>query len=461
MVFSSQIFLFAFLPAVLLAYLAVRGIGARNAVLLAASLFFYAWGEGAYLGVLLASIAVNHGLGRWIARRPVGQGGVPLVLAVTANLLLLGFFKYAGFLSGGAVPALADVHLPLGISFFTFQAITYVVDVARGHAPAQKSLFRTALYIALFPQLIAGPIVRYQAIAAQLARRVVSREGFAVGIRRFSIGLGKKVLVANGLAVTADAVFAVPSHELTAAVAWLGVVCYALQIYFDFSGYSDMAIGLGRMFGFRLPENFDHPYVSRSIREFWRRWHITLSTWFRDYLYVPLGGSRRGAVRTACNLLLVFALCGLWHGAAWQFLVWGLFHGAFLAVERSGFGDALARAPRPLQHVYVVAVFLVGWVFFRADDLTRAGAFLAAMAGFGAADAGPHALATYWSGEVALWLAVGVVGSTPWWVRLREGAAASPPASRWAETLLCVGVWWACAATLAAGGHDPFIYFRF
>jgi len=378
MLFSSTVFLFAFLPIVLALHLALRNVRARNALLLAASLVFYAWGEAVYVLLLIFSIGANHLFGLWIERRRGGLGDrIALAVAIAANLLILGSFKYANFVVdnldallsalGVAPIELAPVQLPIGISFFTFQSITYVVDIHRRDAAAQRNPFRVGLYIAFFPQLIAGPIVRYRRIADQLVDRHPRIEDVAAGLRRFVVGLGKKVLVANTLAVPADAIFAIPVAELEPGVAWLGVVCFALQIYFDFAGYSDMAIGLGRCFGFDFPENFDWPYTSRSLREFWRRWHMSLSTFFRDYLYIPLGGNRRGATRTAVNLLLVFLLCGLWHGAAWMFVIWGLLHGFFLALERTGFGRVLSRAPAIVQQFYVLSVVIGAWGVFRAD----------------------------------------------------------------------------------------------
>lgn len=328
MVFASPIFLFLFLPGVLLLYWVVPSRRWQNSVLLASSLLFYAWGEGGYLLVMLASIGLNYVLGlaaaqsRW--RRYV------VLATVTANLGLLGYYKYAAFIVetfnsvtgtlGVKASTVPEVHLPIGISFFTFQAMSYVLDVHRGKVPAQRRLGDLALYIALFPQLIAGPIVRYADVWRQIMVRHVSMHDLERGVSRFVIGLAKKVLIANALAVPADAIFGLGLADLSTGVAWLGLICYALQIYFDFSAYSDMAIGLGQLFGFHFLENFDYPYTARSVQDFWRRWHISLSSWLRDYLYIPLGGSRCGRIRTQVNLVLVFLLCGLWHGAAWPFV---------------------------------------------------------------------------------------------------------------------------------------------
>jgi len=341
-VFSSVTFVFYFLPLVLVAYLLLP---ARNIVLLFASLVFYAWGETYFIAVLMVSIGLNYLFGILIEKSyDEKRRTTALFLGLGADLGLLCLFKYLNFIAdnlnvflstGGYAPIeIHHIHLPLGISFFTFQAMSYLVDVYRRTVPAERNIFNLGLYIAMFPQLVAGPIVRFNQIADQLHKRSVTTDAFSLGVRRFVVGLGQKMLIANILAVPADAIFAVPSEGLTPAIAWLGVVAYTLQIYFDFAGYSNMAIGLGHMFGFTLPENFNYPYIAQSITEFWRRWHISLSRWFRDYLYIPLGGNRKGSYRTYANLFVVFFLCGLWHGASWNFVVWGLFHGFFLVVER-------------------------------------------------------------------------------------------------------------------------------
>jgi len=476
-VFSSPTFLFAFLPAVLACTFAAPKAW-RNAVLLAASLVFYAWGEQELVLLMLASIGGNFAFGLGVDKSATRAGKRRWVgVSIAFNLGLLVLFKYAGFVGSNANAALQalglpgvpvpDVTLPIGISFFTFQALSYVVDVYRGDAPVQRSPLRFALYIALFPQLIAGPIVRYRDLAQQLSSRVISRAGVAGGVRRFVVGLAKKVLVANTAAVVADAVFAHDAHEITPGLAWLGIVCYAIQIYFDFSGYSDMAIGLGAMFGFRFLENFNYPYVSRSITEFWRRWHISLSTWFRDYLYIPLGGNRGSAARTYRNLLIVFFLCGLWHGASWSFVVWGLFHGGLLVAERVGLRATLERLPSLLRRAYVLVAVLVGWVFFRAETLGGALEYLGAMVGIGNAGA-IHAASHHWNRATMLALAVGLIGSAPLvpWLDARIGAwrgglAPARVATDVATQLVLGALFVTCAMWLAAGTHNPFIYFRF
>jgi alginate O-acetyltransferase complex protein AlgI len=485
MVFSSPVFLFLFLPILLGLHFLLR-TELRNLLLLTASLLFYSWGEGRYIAILLGSTAANYLLGLSLGRARGGPwAGAVMALAVVVNLGLLASFKYANFIANGLNqlfgighgPAihLSPVHLPLGISFFTFHALSYVIDVFRGEVPPLKNPVTFALYISFFPQSIAGPIVRYGEVARQLVDRVITCEGLAWGVRRFIIGLAKKMLIANTLSVAADAIFAIPPHDLTIRVAWLGAVCYTLQIYFDFSGYSDMAIGLARMFGFQFPENFNYPYVSRSVTEFWRRWHISLSTWFRDYLYVPLGGNRRGPVRLYCNLLTVFVLCGLWHGASWTFVLWGMFHGTFLIIERWGLSRLIQRSWSPIRHAYALVVVMTGWILFRAPTMQHALAFLAAMFGFAPGTGTEYHLSLYLGPELALALVAGMVGAlpvVPFLERARdgllEGIVARPRLaplvhSAFALTgvmglmLLLAG----SAMQLAAGTYNPFIYFRF
>ncbi len=380
MVFSSNIFLFLFLPLTLLLYFAVpeKLVGKRykNFLLLAASLLFYAWGEPQYLVLLLISILGNYFFGILIEKK---SPKFFITLAVIFNLLLLCYFKYANFLVENLNQILPfkinldKVHLPIGISFFTFHAISYLVDIYRKKCHAQRSLTDLTLYIAFFPQLIAGPIVRYNFIEKYLHYRRHNVFFVAYGVRRFLIGLGKKVIIANPLGEMADAIFAMPDATLSTPLSWVGIVCYTFQIYFDFSGYSDMAVGLARIFGFKFPENFNYPYISRSIKEFWRRWHMSLSAWFRDYVYIPLGGNRVSASRQYFNLILVFFLCGLWHGASWNFIIWGMFHGFFLVVERL---FDKCRLPKwwckVPAHFYAVFVVMIGWVFFRSPDLPYA-----------------------------------------------------------------------------------------
>lgn len=455
MVFASPIFLFAFLPAALivcwLAGLAKKP-DLRNAALFAFSLLFYAWGEPTYVLVMLASIVVNYLLGL-----RVQKSAALFALAVVFNLGLLGAFKYLDMLISTANWAfqanlpLAEIALPIGISFYTFQIMSYVIDVRRGNVAVQKNPLRFATYVVMFPQLIAGPIVRYIDVERDLGKVDVRLDEAAAGVRRFCVGLAKKALVANAAAKIADAAFSGP---VSFDAAWLGAIAYAVQIYFDFSGYSDMAIGMGGMMGFRFLENFDHPYVSRSIREFWRRWHISLSSWFRDYLYIPMGGSRKGSARTLLNLVVVFALCGLWHGAKWSFVVWGLWHGLFLCFERIPFVKrALDKLPRAVGTIYALLVVLVGWVLFRADSLTAALSYLDSMfsLNFGA---GADAMSIL-DARTGVLLLAGLVLLIKW-PKMRANAFTQALGTVAALGLLALSV-----LTLAGGTYNPFIYFRF
>ena len=481
MVFASPIFLFLFLPLTLAAYFAFPRAW-RNAVLLVASLAFYAWGEARYLPLIVGSVVFNWIMGRVIGGTLEARARRRrLAVAIAGNLAALAVFKYANFTVANVntlapvlaiTPfALAAIPLPLGISFFTFHAISYVVDVYKRNAEAEHNIPRFALYILLFPQLIAGPIIRWRDIASQLRTREQRVADFAWGMRRFVLGLGKKVLIANTLGRTADAIFGLPAGELTTPLAWLGVVCYTLQIYFDFSGYSDMAIGLMRMFGFRILENFNYPYISRSIREFWRRWHISLSNWFRDYLYVPLGGNQRGGRRAYANLVIVFLLCGLWHGASWPFVLWGAWHGAFLVAERAGL-DSLLRgsghATRLISHVYALGTVMAGWVLFRCDTLAHAIDYFQALGGFAQGKSVRHPIAEYFDPLVAVTLGLAAIFATPLAPRIgawRDSVAAAP--GRAATAMLGADLVWLTAvgvmasAFLAAGTYNPFIYFRF
>jgi len=486
MVFSSITFLFAFLPVCLLGYFLLPE-KLRNAWLLLLSLVFYWWGEQLYVAVMLATIVFNYWIGLridrygpsvsdWVARRRR-----TLALGVTGNLGLLFGFKYANFAVDNLNAALSlvhvsplklpSIHLPIGISFFTFQAISYIVDIYRREVPASRSLVDYAMYKAFFPQLIAGPIVRYRDVAAAVKKRQITTADFAEGIERFILGLAKKALVANVVAQPADYLFELEPSQLTSGLAWYGVLCYALQIYFDFSGYSDMAIGMGRMFGFRFLENFNLPYAASSIRDFWRRWHISLSTWFRDYLYIPLGGNRRGEGRAALNLFGVFVLCGFWHGAAWTFLIWGVYHGVFLTLEHWGLEAALQRLPRPFRIAYVWVVVLVGWVFFRASSLPHALAYLKAMAGWQLATANADAWFDTWNRETALSMCFAV----PLSLGLRQllakhagrlfsvGASSEAGAvgAGTASQLLLGALFYLSVLALAGSTYNPFIYFRF
>jgi alginate O-acetyltransferase complex protein AlgI len=465
MVFSEPTFLFLFLPVAVVGYL-LLGREARNLALLALSLLFYAWGEGVYLLVLLGSIALNHLFGLAIAARPE-RGRLLLALGVAANLGILGYFKYLGFfLDNLGVPgaqAMAPA-LPIGISFFTFQALSYLIDLQAGRIAVQRDPLRLALYISMFPQLIAGPIVRYAEVEVALVDRRTTRGDVAEGMQRFVVGLAKKALIADPLGLVADRIFAIPDAGLSPEVAWLGAIAYALQLYYDFSAYSDMAIGLGRIFGFRFPENFDHPYAARSVTEFWRRWHMTLSRWFRDYVYIPLGGNRLGAGRTYVNLSIVFLLTGFWHGAAWTFVFWGAWHGAFLILERGLLRGVLERTPAPLAHLYLLLVVVLGWIPFRADGFGQTLAFYGAMLGGQTGpEAGAYPLERYLDGYVLLVLAVGAVLSVPVarWLRGRAQAGLGPQGVTVGVQVGVLVLFAAAVVSVGAASYSPFIYFRF
>ncbi|WKZ57823.1 MAG: MBOAT family protein [Bdellovibrionota bacterium] len=390
MVFSSFTFVFVFLPFVLgLYFVAPRPL--KNTVLVVASVFFYAWGAPEFVALFLVSTSVDYGLALLLSRYPDGSARRRAVLwsSIVLNTGLLLYFKYANFFVAQfrevlqwlsvQPPGWENIALPIGISFFTFHKISYIVDVYRGTSKPARSFIDYILYISLFPQLIAGPIIRYHEIDAQLVGRTVCGSDLYEGMRRFILGLSRKVLLANPMGAVADNVFQVSPEALTTPYAWIGALAYAFQIYFDFSGYSDMAIGLARMFGFRFPENFDRPYVASSFTEFWRRWHMSLSRWMRDYLYVPLGGNRGGTLLTYRNLWIVFLLSGLWHGANWTFIVWGLYHGLFLVFDRTSLGASFARLPYVIKRAITFVLVCFGWVLFRSDTLTGAGRFIQIM----------------------------------------------------------------------------------
>jgi alginate O-acetyltransferase complex protein AlgI len=476
MVFSSPVFLFLFLPIVLgVYYLLPKALW--NLWLLVASLLFYAWGERFFTVVMVASITMNYVFGLLIERFR-GRAGmkVTMVAATVANLGLLGVYKYANFFVNSlnvllvplkAAPIHLDpVHLPIGISFFTFHALSYVIDVYRADVRGQKNFVKVALYVTLFPQLIAGPILRFHQVANQFGIRSVNLLLFHSGVRRFLVGFGKKVLIANTLAGPADKIFAALPGSLSPGAAWVGIIAYSLQLYFDFSGYSDMAIGLGRMFGFQFPENFNYPYISRSIKEFWRRWHISLSTWFRDYLYIPMGGNRVTPGRYYFNLLTVFCLCGLWHGASWTYVIWGFYNGVFLLLEGRGFLRRVEYLPRWVGHIYFLVVVMVGLIIFRSDTMVHAGRFLRAMVGVLDGEKENFAV-TFLSPDVRLALVAGVIGCTPWAARFARRCCTVPEnafARLAAESLVNAGlmaVFVLALVCLSAGTYNPFIYFRF
>jgi len=461
MIFSSLPFLFFYLVAVLAVY-KLSPLKLRNLILLVVSLFFYGWGEPVYIIIMLLSIVVDyvHGMlvERWReddrkARRAVAS-------SVFFNLAILVFFKYWDFIAGnlnaltGLQLPVLGLPLPIGISFYTFQTMSYTIDVYRQDAPVQKNPIAFGAYVTLFPQLIAGPIVRYKSVADQLEERREDLDKFVSGVRRFTVGAAKKVLLANAIGQLWDQSLA--SQNLTAVGAWLGLAAYAFQIYFDFSGYSDMAIGLGRMFGFEFLENFNYPYISRSVVEFWKRWHISLTTWFREYVYFPLGGNRVPKWKWIRNILIVWTLTGIWHGAGWNFLLWGLYYGAWMLAERLFLGKWLEKLPGAVRHIYTMFIVLIGWALFAVEDMGRLGAYFSSLFGgggwFSAVDG--YRLRTYLPTLVIL-----IVGSTPLmgklWDRLGERTRAV------LQPLLVLGALILCTASPVDAGYNPFLYFRF
>ncbi|MGF6570703.1 alginate O-acetyltransferase complex protein AlgI [Paraburkholderia sp. GAS333] len=493
MVFSSAVFLYFFLPIVLGLYY-VLAHRFRNLLLLVASLIFYAWGEPEYLTLMILSILFNWTIGLAMARAPGRRSEFAILsVGVTVDVLVLIYYKYAFFLVSNLNEIIApflhrtipahQIPLPIGISFFTFHAISYIVDIYRREAQALRNPLNMGLYISLFPQLIAGPIIRYHDVADQILHRSNTLERFSSGVERFVYGLGKKVLIANVLGQVADQAFSTPAGSLSAGTAWLGIVCYTLQIYFDFSGYSDMAIGLARMFGFELTENFNYPYISRSVREFWRRWHISLSTWFRDYVYIPLGGNRASSMRVRINLFVVFLLCGLWHGASWNFAFWGAFHGGLLVLERGPFGKTIDRVPRLIGSAYTLLMVAIGWVFFRAADFHEALVYLRAMFGGAAVRGFTPQMALFLNSQTYVALAFGILLSTPVvtflardWKSRRFPYHSNEPLPAVitslavdqmqatvlsTRTVAVIVILLMCSAQLAASTYNPFIYFRF
>jgi len=461
LLFSSNVFLFAYLPCVLAVYyLLPRWL--RNPFLLLASLLFYGWGEPVYLLLMVVTIGLNYLFGAWIHhRRSRGRDarGV-LVISVAVNLLLLGYFKYMGFLMETVkdlIPALSDLQvpqitLPIGISFYIFQSMSYVIDVYRDDAPVQKNPLTFGTYIALFPQLIAGPIVRYIDVAEQMDHRRENLSDFAAGVMLFVVGLAKKVLLANSMGALWDMLV---SQQGT-LVSWVGIVAYSFQIYFDFSGYSDMARGLGRMLGFRFLENFNYPYISRSVTEFWRRWHISLSTWFREYVYIPLGGNRKGLPRQILNLLIVWLLTGFWHGASWNFVLWGLYYALWLIAEKVFLLNLLEKLPKPVRHIYTLVIVVLGWALFYFEDMGALGSFLGRLFRFvPSSREGLNLVSAYLPLLCAAAIASVPAGS--YLLKRWENR----PAVRVLRILAAGAALMLCVAALASQSYNPFIYFRF
>jgi len=465
MVFSSIVFLFIYLPVVLAVYYLVP-VRHRNVWLFAVNMVFYGWGEPVYILLMLFSICLNYVNGRLIGQYRLEQPGkakAVLIVNTVVNLALLVFFKYFDLITqsinavfGTSLPLLG-LALPIGISFYTFQTMSYPIDVYRGDSDVQKNFISFGTFVALFPQLIAGPIVRYKDVASQLNYRANSLQQFASGIERFIQGLAKKVLIANNLGLLWDVYSATGSAELTVVGAWMGALAFSLQLYFDFSGYSDMAIGLGRMLGFDFLENFNYPYISRSVTEFWRRWHISLGTWFRDYLYIPLGGNRRGLPRQLLNILIVWALTGLWHGANWTFLIWGLYYAVFLLVEKSFLLKKLEKFPI-IGHVYTIFVAVCGWVIFQLDSIQEAAVYYKAMFGFGKAGFISD-MDLFYGKSYLIMLIIAVIAATPLLRTIFQRF--SPRIKGILTPILVLAVLIVSTAYLVDATYNPFLYFRF
>lgn len=468
MVFSSTIFLFLFLPIIILGNFLLNQKH-RNTFLFVGSLFFYFWGEKSLTIIMLCSILINYFSGIGIAYLQQQKRAVKPLLAISiiANLSFLLYYKYFDFFLDnisyfGFKSAFEDseIILPIGISFFTFQGISYLIDLHRKDVTCQKNIIHLGLYISFFPQLIAGPIIRYHDIASELKSRVITKNLFAEGLVRFIRGLAKKVIIANSLALIADQTFDIDPTNLPTAVAWLGIICYTLQIYFDFSGYSDMAIGLGKMLGFNFKENFNYPYISMSIKEFWKRWHISLSTWFKDYLYIPLGGNKKGALLTYRNLLIVFFITGFWHGASYNFIFWGLFHGAFLILEKTK-GSLIEKLPNSIKHIYVLLVVIVGWVFFRAETFNDAIVYLKHL--FTPTTDGNYIPFIYVNNYFVFVLCLAIIFATP--VRKVISQKFTPEKFEAIQLISTYGFHFLLLLfsimELAQSSYNPFIYYRF
>lgn len=459
MLFSSLLFVFVFLPAVIaIYYCSPRRF--KNAALLSASLIFYAWGEPIYIVILLITIVTDYIVGRLLSYEKLqGQQRKWLVVgSVIVNLSLLSYFKYADFFIDQmnswfnlAIPT-TDLPLPIGISFYTFQSMSYVIDIYRGKVKAQRNIIDFATYVALFPQLVAGPIVPYYTIEDQLKQRSFDVHQFATGIRRFIIGLAKKVLLANNIGMLWDTISQAELATMPALMAWLGIIAFAFQIYYDFSGYSDMAIGLGLMFGFKFRENFNKPYIAQSMTEFWRRWHMSLGSWFRDYVYIPLGGNRRGLRIQLRNIMIVWALTGFWHGASWNFMLWGIYFGIILMIEKWFALELLASLPRWIRHVYALLLILFGWVLFAFESLTAVGQYVSAMLSLNRAPVADD-LTLYLLYTNVVLLVILVIASLP---RNDKDRGRSLSATAWHVVLFILSV-----AYLVDASFNPFLYFRF
>lgn len=467
MLFSSMTFVFVFLPIVLLLYLVTKK-ELHNPILLISSIIFYAWGEPRYLAIMLLTILINW-LGAIAVDKFKTHKKLYLTLTIIANLGFLIYFKYFNFLIDNCNNIFhahidpLNIVMPIGISFYTFQALSYVVDVYRGDCKVQKDIYKLALYICLFPQLIAGPIVKYHDVAEQIDSREVNFEKVDLGVKRFIIGLSKKMLIANTMGAIADKIFIQSPDTFSPLIAWIGSIAYSFQLYFDFSGYSDMAIGLGLIFGFKFMENFNYPYISKSITEFWRRWHISLSTWFKEYVYIPLGGNRHGKLNTLKNLGIVFLLTGIWHGAAWNFIFWGMWHGFFIILEKiiniKEFEKKYTQKwVHFLQHIYCIFAFVIGWVMFRAETMSYALTYLKNMFGFVKIHDIVYGFSYYIDTFEIIIFVAAILCSVPLFSKMLEvkNKLAKCVINIWLIILFILS-----SATIAASTYNPFIYFRF
>lgn len=461
MVFSSLLFLFIFLPLFLMIYY-VAPKSLRNFILFIASLIFYAWGEPIYVTIMIFSTLLDYTVGRFIDayRQHKYIPKIALAVSICGNLGMLGFFKYANFFIEnlnnflGLDLNLLKIALPIGISFYTFQTMSYTIDLYRGKIGVQKNLISFGAYVAMFPQLIAGPIVTYEAVEKELNERTETIEQFSEGVMRFIEGLAKKVLLANNIGLAWESIKLTPENQLTLIGAWFGILAFALQLYFDFSGYSDMAIGLGKMMGFKFPENFNYPYLSKSVTEFWRRWHMTLGNWFREYLYIPLGGNRVSRPKFYRNLMIVWFLTGFWHGAGWNFILWGLFFGVLIIIERMGFLKLLEKSPNFIQHGYLLIVVMISWVFFALENQTQIAVYLKAM--FGMGNAGILNTETlYHLSNYGVMLLIGAVFATPYMNQLKKYI------KPWMLYIFYIGILVLSTAYLVDSTFNPFLYFRF
>ena len=463
MLFSSLIFLSIFLPVVTGLYFMVKK-ELRNYVLLVASLIFYAWGEPRYLAIMLLVIIINYVFAILVENEKHKK--IYLAMAVIGNLSFLVYFKYFNFIIENLNKVInsrisfIDVIMPIGISFYTFQALSYVIDVYRGEVKAQKSIYNVALYVTFFPQLIAGPIVKYHDIEKEIIKRTVNFQNIYLGLKRFSFGLGKKIIFANTFGAVVDQIFGTNLDVLDYKIMWLGAICYSLQLYFDFSGYSDMAIGLGQIFGFHFLENFNYPYISKSITEFWRRWHISLGSWFKEYLYIPLGGNRKGQKRTYVNLFIVFLATGIWHGASWTFVIWGLWHGIFIIIERYFSIEKYNKMyQKLLRYIYTVLVFIIGWVIFRADTLSNGIKYLRIMFGLKKNLITGYEIGYFLNMKVLILLVIGILASVSAFKFIfieRNTVKYKIAINVFSLIIIIISM-----ILISSSTYNPFIYFRF